>query len=243
MRVYAIGDIHGQLDMLRAAHSRIAADRDLCGDRNAPVVHMGDLVDRGPDSRGVIDFLLDGAARGEPWVTLLGNHDRLFRGYLTDGRLTDNCLRADLGWLDAPLGGRQTLASYGIDPATPFDAARSRVPADHVGYLGALVTHFETEDLFFAHAGIRPGVALDQQTEDDLVWIRHEFLNDESDHGKLIVHGHTPVERPEHHGNRVALDTGAGYGAPLTAAVFEGRKCWILTASGRQKLSPPVQSR
>jgi serine/threonine protein phosphatase 1 len=109
--------------------------------------------------------------------------------------------------------------------------------------LAGLETFIETDSHIFVHAGIRPGIAIEDQTEDDLVWIRHEFLEDDTDHGKLIVHGHTPVERPMHYGNRVNLDTGAGYFDPLTAAVFEGNDCWILTPGGRMEIARQRYSR
>ncbi|MFN7053431.1 MAG: metallophosphoesterase, partial [Gemmobacter sp.] len=105
MRTYAIGDIHGHLDLLKAAHALIAADRAAIGDTEAPVVHIGDLVDRGPDSRGVIDFLMQGQAMGAPWVVLKGNHDRLFTLFMADPHDSDACLRADLAWLHPRLGG------------------------------------------------------------------------------------------------------------------------------------------
>lgn len=245
MRVYAIGDIHGQLDMLCAAHARIAADREICGDASAPVVHLGDYCDRGPDTAGVIRFLIDGAKAGNPWRTVLGNHDRLFRNFLRDPRTVDARLRSDYTWLTPNMGGRETLRSYGVDDRVPssvddlYRDAMSRVPAAHIGFLDRLETNIELGELVFVHAGIRPGVPMRDQSEDDLIWIRNEFLYDASDHGKLIVHGHTPVEAPMHCGNRVNLDTGAGYFRPLTAAVFEDGDCWVLTDGGRVRLTPP----
>lgn len=245
MRIYAIGDIHGQLDMLRAAHDRIAADRIACGDESAPVVHLGDLVDRGPDSRGVIDHLMRGIAGGAPWIVIKGNHDRMFLAFLRDGAIQDSGLRRELTWLHPPLGGDRTLESYGVrlrrwtTPRSAWDSAIRAVPEAHVEFLSALPLMHRTSDLLFVHAGIRPGVPIEDQVEDDLVWIRGPFLEDGRDHGVLIVHGHTPVTVAEHYGNRIDIDTGAGFGHPLTAAVFEGRDCFILTEDGRVPLPPP----
>jgi len=244
MRTYAIGDIHGQLDMLRAAHDRIAKDRELTGDRDAPVVHLGDYTDRGPDSKGVLDFLIEGQEAGEPWVFVKGNHDRLFLGFVANGDARDDLLRRDLTWLSESMGGIDTLASYGVSRqlwtsrTKLLSRAREAVPSSHIDFLKHLQLSYETPDLFFCHAGIRPGVPFDQQTEDDLVWIRSPFLEDIRDHKKMVVHGHTPVTEPEHFGNRIDLDTGAGYGHPMTAAVFETRDCYILTDDGRELLVP-----
>ncbi|MDJ0628529.1 MAG: metallophosphoesterase [Rhodobacter sp.] len=244
MRVYAIGDVHGQLDMLTAAHARIAADREVCRDPAAPVIHLGDYCDRGPDTAGVVQFLVDGIAAGRPWRAVMGNHDRLFRDFLMDGAITDDRLRSDLNWLSWNMGGRDTLRSYGIDDTGSLPSeqlhtdARTRIPEEHRQFLGKLETYIEFEDLILVHAGIRPGVPMQDQAEDDLVWIRDEFLFDTRDHGKLVVHGHTPVDTPTNYGNRVNLDTGAGYGRPLTAAVFEGRDCWVLAEGGREPLPP-----
>jgi serine/threonine protein phosphatase 1 len=244
MRLYAIGDVHGQLDMLRHVHDLIAQDKKATGDQKAPVVHLGDYCDRGPRTKEVLDLLIDGVAAGEPWICLKGNHDRMMWLYLQEQARSDHRLRPDYSWGHEKLGGLETLRSYGIDIPEIWDTqelhaqARALVPETHLRFLAGLETHLVTQDLFLCHAGIRPGVALDQQSEDDLLWIRDEFHDDPRDHGKLIVHGHTVVDLPIHAGNRVNLDTGAGYGRPLTAAVFEGRKAWVLTPDGRRDLAP-----
>ncbi|WP_068116225.1 metallophosphoesterase [Tropicimonas marinistellae] len=243
MRTYAIGDIHGQLDKLKLAHRRIAEDKSAVNDPDATVVHLGDLPDRGPDTRGVIDYLLDCREAGAPHVILLGNHDRMMRRFLHPERLRDQ-LRDDLDWLAPPLGGRQTLASYGVDVSDkrPAEAihedAQRAVPARHLALLDSLETPYSEGACLFVHAGIRPGIPLDQQSRDDLVWIREPFLSDTRDHGPLIVHGHTPVEEVMHCGNRLNLDTGAGYGRPLSAVVIEGRDVWLLTETGREPVLP-----
>lgn len=245
MRTYAIGDIHGHLDLLLAVHAWIAADRAVTGDDLAPVVHLGDLVDRGPDSRGVIAHLADGIAAGQPWVVLRGNHDRMFAGFLGDIAHHDPGLRRDLSWLHPRLGGAATLASYGVRaasdrPVAPVHAeAVAQVPAAHRRFLDALPSHHLRGEVLFVHAGIRPGVDLHAQTEDDLVWIRDPFLEDRRDHGVLVVHGHTALDQPTHYGNRVNIDSGAAYGGPLSAIVLEGRTVWQLTAHGRVPMPAP----
>jgi serine/threonine protein phosphatase 1 len=241
VRLYAIGDVHGHLGALRAAHARISADRERTGDSDAPVVHLGDYCDRGPDSAGVLEFLIEGAGAGAPWRFLRGNHDRLMEDFLA-GPGEDDTAAA---WIGGSLGGADTLASYGIEGARYRaleelrSAAAEAVPAAHKAFLDRLEPAIETDALFLVHAGIRPGIPLSEQDEHDLLWIRGDFLDDTRDHGKLVVHGHTPVELPMHCGNRIALDTGAAYGGPLTAAVFEGRACWILGEAGRIPLRPP----
>lgn len=244
MTIYAMGDLHGQAAMLRAAHDAISADKALYGADDATVVHLGDLCDRGPDSRGVIGFLADGIARGEPWVVLKGNHDRMFARFCANPDWHDPRLSRDLHWRHPRLGGLATLASYGVeggigrDRQVIHDELRAVMPDDHLAFLDACPLIHTTEDLIFVHAGIRPGVPLDRQREEDCIWIRDGFLDDSTDHGRLVVHGHTVVETPEHRGNRVNLDTGAGFGEALTVAVFEGRACFVLRDGERVALRP-----
>ncbi len=241
-RTYAIGDIHGHLDRLREVHQWVEADRAREGGEDV-VVHVGDLTDRGPDSAGVLDFLIDGLAADQPWVVLKGNHDRMMSLYLESPMQHDHKLRSEYSWLSGPLGGLTTLASYGIDTDADdqrslHDLAVAAVPKPHRAFLTGLDTIYRTKDAFFVHAGIKPGVALEDQIEDDLIWIREPFLSDTTDHGPLIFHGHTPVEAPAHYGNRVNVDSGVAFGGPLSVVVVEGRDVWNLTADGRVPLLP-----
>lgn len=239
MRTYAIGDIHGHLDKLKQAHALIVADRARCGDTDGKVVHVGDLVDRGPDSRGVIQYLLDGQARGENWVVLKGNHDRIAALFLRDYPQIDHQLLLEYSWFHKRIGGVESVGSYGVEVPEGIRTYQlharvlAAVPQAHRCFLDTLPAMHRAGDLCFVHAGIRPGVALEDQSEDDLCWIRGEFHNDASDHGPLIIHGHTPVDQVTHYGNRVNIDTGAGHGKALSTVVIEGRDVWLLTPSGR----------
>jgi serine/threonine protein phosphatase 1 len=243
MHCYAIGDIHGHLDLLKAAHDRIADD--MAHNGKGPLIHVGDLVDRGPDCRGVIDHLASGIARGEDWIVLKGNHDRMFARFLRDPLDPEPGLRADLGYLNPKIGGGATLASYGVRnaadrPVKPVHAeAIAAVPASHRSFVENLPVMHSHGEAVFVHAGIRPGVALKDQTETDLLWIRTPFLEDTTSHGPLIVHGHTAIDRARHYGNRLNLDSGAAYGGPLSAVVIEGRDAWLLTDAGRVALITP----
>jgi len=238
--LYAIGDIHGQITELHRALALIEAD----GGPDAPVVFLGDYIDRGPDSRAVIDALIDGHAQGRNWTFLKGNHDRMFCWFMEETPRHEDYLPVELNWLHPRLGGDTTLASYGVEftPRTRAKKvhrlAREAVPRAHIDFLEAMPLTFETDDLFFVHAGILPGLPFHQQIEHDLLWIRQEFHNDTRMHPKLVVHGHTPVEKATHFGNRINLDTGAGFGKPVTAAVFEGADCWTLSETGRTALLP-----
>jgi serine/threonine protein phosphatase 1 len=242
MHIYAIGDIHGHLELLKSAHHRIAADMALHG--HGKIVHLGDLVDRGPDSRGVVEYLRTGMAEGRDWLVLKGNHDRLFTQFLNDPAWKDPGLRPEMNWLHPRIGGAFTLASYGVSnaadrPIAPVVAeAIAAVPAEHRQFLESLPTSFTHEAAIFVHAGIRPGIALADQAETDLLWIRKGFLDDTRDHGALIVHGHTALDKATHYGNRLNMDSSAAYGGPLSAAVIEGRKAYLLTDAGREPLLP-----
>lgn len=238
--VYAIGDIHGQLSELHRVLELIDAD----GGHGSKVVFLGDYTDRGPDSKGVIDALIAGRDQSRNWTFIKGNHDRMFEWFMQGYPRHEAYLPIDLNWLNPRLGGDTTLASYGIEFTAKdrmlavHEQARAAVPKSHMDFLVGLELSFQTDALFFAHAGIRPGVKLTQQSEEDLLWIRRDFHDDDRPHPKLIIHGHTPVDIVTHYGNRVNLDTGAGYGRPLSVAVFENGNEWLLTASGRVPLSP-----
>lgn len=202
---YAIGDIHGSLDKLRALFARCEAH---AAGRPTKLVFLGDYIDRGPESSGVIDFLLTLQKRhGDDVITLMGNHEDMALSVI-DGHSPAT------GWLVQ--GGAETLDSYGaVQPNTILRA--------HVDWMRNLrLTHDDGRRLF-VHAGVNPGVPLDAQESGDLLWIREPFLSDRRDYGRLIVHGHTPLETglPEVHDNRLNLDTAAVFGGPLTAAVFD----------------------
>ncbi len=239
--IYAIGDIHGQLEMLEDALSRIERD----GGQNARIVFLGDYTDRGPHSAGVLDFLIKGKAEGRDWIFLRGNHDQMFSMFLEDYPRNDARLLVGYHWLHPRIGGIDTLGSYGVD--VPEGArvyqihakAKKAVPQAHIDFLGGVRLFHLENDVLFVHAGIRPGITLEQQDPDDLIWIRGEFLEHKGVYPWLVVHGHSHVSAPEHHGNRINLDTGAAYGHALTVAVFQGRECWTLDAAGfRQPLEP-----
>lgn len=238
--IYAIGDMHGQLEDMTRVLDLIARD----GGQDAEVVFLGDYVDRGPDSKGVVQALIDGRAAGRNWTCIKGNHDRYLTRFVADMAVYDPATSRGLFWLNPRLGGDKTLRSYGVeatdgDPLEPIhSAARAAVPQAHLDFLQSLPLVHQTDELIFVHAGLRPGIPLHAQKEDDLVWIRDGFLDHTDPFEKLVVHGHTALEYPMHAGNRVNLDAGAGYFRPLQVAVFEGRDCWLLSETGRVPLAP-----
>lgn len=228
-RVYAIGDVHGRLDQLMALHQAIG--RDLV-DRPAsrPVlVHLGDLIDRGPSSAGVLALLQAGSpVPGVPVVNLMGNHEWMFLAALA--RQTP---RDAEHWLDN--GGIETLASWGIRPSMPPARWPGLVPRAHVLFLRGLAARYQRGGYVFAHAGVRPGVPLAEQSWTDLLWIREPFLDrrgpmlpDAPD--LVVVHGHTPQPEPTIRANRIGVDTGAGHGGTLTCAVLDGDDVRFLQA-------------
>ncbi|SIR03317.1 serine/threonine protein phosphatase 1 [Paracoccus thiocyanatus] len=242
MRTYAIGDIHGYLEPLKAVHDLIARD-DAARGGGGTLVHVGDLVDRGPDSRGVVDYLLRGQAQGRPWIVLKGNHDRYPPRFARQPDWIDPGLASGRHWLDHPLlGAAETLASYGVEirdhARTHADMMRA-MPEAHLSWLEGLPLWHLAPQALFVHAGIRPGIDLSQQSEHDMVWIRKGFLDHAGDHGLLVVHGHSPVKQVTHFGNRLAIDTGAAYGGPLSAVVFDEDGLHLLTESGREPIAAP----
>jgi serine/threonine protein phosphatase 1 len=202
---YAIGDIHGSLDKLRRLLGRC---REHAGGRAMTFVFVGDYIDRGPDSAGVIRCLIDlQSGQRERVVTLLGNHEAMALDVIAGAIPPEP-------WLSQ--GGAATLASYGV--TGPAD-----LPREHVEWLRSLRRTYDDGQRFFVHAGVDPAQPLDAQEDDVLIWIREPFLSYRGEYGRLIVHGHTPVAagKPDLCGNRLNLDTGAVYGGPLTAAVFD----------------------
>ena len=202
---YAIGDIHGCLDKLRSLLLRCEIHAD---GRSSAFVFVGDYIDRGPQSSAVIDCLIDlKAQHGESVVTLMGNHEAMALAVI-DGKSPSRLWFAQ--------GGLATLKSYGI-------AEPNELPRAHVDWLRALPLRYDDGRRFFVHAGVNPATPLEAQDDFDLLWIREPFLSHCGDYGRLVVHGHTPLPDgvPDLHGNRLNLDTGAVFGGPLTAAVFD----------------------
>ncbi len=213
-RVYAIGDIHGCRDQLVALHRLVAADFAGRPAASAVLVYLGDYIDQGPDSAGVVDLLSAGSpVPGIAVINLLGDHERM----LLDALDGDRAAATD--WLWA--GGKQALPSWGLDPELPRDQWEAALPPAHLAWLrGLALTHHEGNYLF-VHAGIRPGVPLAQQSRDDLTTIRHPFLSTEQDFGRVVVHGHSSSPSVPIAANRIGLDTGAGIGGKLTCAVLQ----------------------
>lgn len=228
MRIHAIGDVHGRLDLLTRMHAVIAnaLERDRPADWR--IIHLGDYVDRGPDSKGVIDFLIEAKRRDPRHLMLAGNHDVGFLDFLA---------KPDPDGLFMRYGGVETAQSYRVallndrsgrsagaeqDFASSHAALVEAVLPSHVEFLRSLAFSATFGDFFFCHAGVRPGVALDAQAKLDLIWIREMFLNYPELHEKIVVHGHTPCDEPEIMANRVNVDTGAFATGLLSALVIDG---------------------
>lgn len=232
MRAYAVGDIHGRLDLLENLLDQIEADLQSSTARRNFIVFLGDFIDRGPESRGVVEHLRNyNPPNAEP-VFLAGNHEEfLLRVLQGERNILDN-------WLN--YGGLECVQSYGLDAArliameedAAIRALCEAVPQAHVDFLRKLSDTFRFGDYLFVHAGIRPGVPLETQDPRDLRWIREPFLDDRGDHGFVVVHGHTIVDDVEELPNRVAIDTGAYRTGRLTAAIIEGDKRRFISTEG-----------
>lgn len=221
-RVYAIGDIHGRADLLDELHDLIARDAaDWDGDR--VIVYLGDYIDRGMRSREVLDSLVHQPLSGFRSIHLIGNHEAVLLQFLQDAEIARDWLK---------FGGDTTLASYGvrlprgelsIDLLLDAKATlQQNMPPEHLAFLRGLRLNYWIGDYMFVHAGVKPGVALDLQDGNDMIWIRKTFLKSREDFGKIIVHGHTPVLQPEVRSNRIGIDTGAFFSGHLTALVLQG---------------------
>lgn len=222
-RIYAIGDIHGAAGKLRDLHAVIAADLRARPVASALLLHLGDYVDKGEQSRAVLDHLIEqDPVPGLPMLNLTGNHEETMLAALSG----DGAAAADWLWG----GGRATLEAWGVDPDSPREDWPQHFSAKHLRFLRQLHLHHQEGGYLFVHAGIRPGVALEDQSREDLLRIRHDFLGSERDHGVVVVHGHTAGFNPVVRHNRICLDTAAWSGGPLTCGVFEGATLGFLQA-------------
>jgi serine/threonine protein phosphatase 1 len=222
-RIYAIGDIHGCARQLANLHAIIAGDLASRPIAAPLLLHIGDYVDRGADTAGVIESLADGCPiPGMEMVNLLGNHESTMMDALSGERA------AATDWLFA--GGRAALESYGIDPDGPRDRWTSIIPHSHQDFLRGLPLMHQEGGYAFVHAGVRPGIPLENQARDDLLRSRQPFLYSEANFGAVIVHGHTPVRSPVVRHNRIAIDTGAVFGGRLTCVVLEADTVGFLAA-------------
>jgi serine/threonine protein phosphatase 1 len=227
-RVYAIGDVHGCLDILRTLLGSVERDATTRGEAENHIIMLGDLIDRGPASRNVVEHLLNGPLPNFSFHFLMGNHE--------DAMLRSLTLGADpreTGWMR--FGGRDTLMSYGVPDdfyqlsgGLLSDEIRRYVPRHHLDFLRQFEDKIIMGDYLFVHAGIRPGRNIDKQKRDDLLGIREPFLNDDRNHGYMVVHGHSIRRETEFMTNRIGLDTGAYQTGVLTALGLEGTDRWIL---------------
>jgi Calcineurin-like phosphoesterase len=227
VRIYAVGDVHGRADLLVDLLSQIDSHVAENPVSRSIEVFLGDYVDRGPNSRDVIDLLIKRGQSRET-IFLKGNHETYFVDFLGN----PHCLDV---WRQ--YGGFETLLSYGLMPPMRSNLAdrtelantfASLLPDDHAQFLAGLMTSFTCGDFFFVHAGVQPGVPLDRQREEDLLWIRDDFLLSDEDFGKYIVHGHTPVRNPDIRSNRINIDTGAFATGRLTCIKIEGEDVQVL---------------
>jgi serine/threonine protein phosphatase 1 len=229
VRVYAIGDIHGRHDLLTELLVKIDADDKARGSADTQIVFLGDLVDRGPDSAGVIDTAMGLRGHGRKVRYLMGNHEEVF---------LKACRERDIKTLRffLKIGGDATLQSYpipraeymGLDLEELAERLQTLVPEEHLAFLEGFEDMIVIGDYAFVHAGIRPGIPLDQQRKSDLRWIREEFVGQRGDLEKVIVYGHTIYDDIDERGSRIGIDTGAYASGKLTAIGLEGGERWYL---------------
>jgi serine/threonine protein phosphatase 1 len=220
--VYAIGDVHGHLDLLRQLEAKIAADaKDIEGEKW--LVTLGDYIDRGPDSSGVIAHVMGPAPEGFKRIALVGNHEQIMLDCLAVPDI-------DSPWVR--YGGVETLASYGMSVEDVTHTLRDRLPQAHLKFMAELPLCLTLPGYFFVHAGIRPGIALQKQAETDLIWIRGEFLEAERDGPPVVVHGHTPTPEPQVTPFRIGIDTGAFKTGILTAVKLQEGKAPVILQVG-----------
>jgi serine/threonine protein phosphatase 1 len=226
-RIYAIGDVHGRADLLEQMFTRIDAHIAARPVDRPIQVLVGDYIDRGPNSREVLDRLIERAASSET-VLLKGNHETSILEFLRNPSMLQS-------W--SQMGGLETLMSYGVTPSLKADAQDRRelaialqaaLPKSHLIFLEGLQSSFSCGGFFFAHAGVRPGVPLAEQREEDLLWIRDDFLLYEGKFAKIIVHGHTPVRAVDMRPNRINIDTGAYATGKLSCVIIEGNEVEVL---------------
>ena len=230
-RAYAVGDVHGRLDLLERMLAMIEGDVASRAKKRTFAVFLGDLIDRGPDSAGVIERLRTWRPDGIRPVFLTGNHEEVMLRVLAgeEGILPH--------WLK--FGGSECLASYGLNPSglrqvnerTALERVRAGVPPSHQNFLESFGDTFRFGDYLLVHAGIRPGVAIEDQHVKDLRWIREPFLSDGKEHGFVVVHGHTVCDSVEERENRIGIDTGAYVSGDLTALSIEDEERWYLSTA------------
>lgn len=228
-RAYAVGDIHGRADLFGPLIAAIDADDAAREPAETTVVLLGDLVDRGPDSAGVI-ALARSWSKARTVRALMGNHEEMFLDAFEDEAILRHFLR---------FGGRETVLSYPIDPAAytaaslaeSQDLMRQAIPEEDLAYLRRMEDMVTIGDYLFVHAGIRPGVPIDQQRTGDLRWIREQFTRHKDSFGPVVIHGHTIYDRPEIGFNRIGIDTGAYQSGRLTAIGLEGTNRWLIEAT------------
>lgn len=228
-RAYAVGDIHGRLDLFAALVEAIDADDAAAAPAETTVVLLGDLVDRGPDSAGVVALARSWQAQRRVRI-LTGNHEEMFLRSFSELEMFRHFLRH---------GGRQTVLSYGVEPyafqQTTMEEAqemmRTAVPGEDVAFLESFEDMVRVGDYLFVHAGIDPRLSLDEQKRHDLRWIREPFLSHADPYGLVVVHGHTITDEPEDCGNRIGIDTGAFMTGRLTALALEGTSRRYIEAS------------